>query len=310
MMRIAIVDDDPISRQILKSSLKRFGHEVIEAPDGEAAWQLIQDHSPRFIITDWLMPKMDGLELIRNIRAANLQNYTYIIIISGKEDKNDVVAGLESGADDYLVKPFDVMELRARVSIGVRILELEADLKIARDQMEAMAMHDYLTGLLSRRAIYTHLKGELDRSLRENHPLSIIMMDLDRFKDLNDQYGHLVGDQALCLVSDQILRNVRSYDWAGRWGGDEFLIVLPNTSAEEARTISERICSKISSIGIETPDHAKVYIQSSLGVITHKFGSISIDHLIHQTDNALYAAKIAGRHCVHYSESVMDEADV
>lgn len=306
-MRIAIVDDDPISRQILRSSLKHFGHEIIEASDGEIAWKLIKENTPRFIITDWLMPKMDGLELIRNIRAANLQSYTYIIIISGKEEKNDVVTGLEAGADDYLVKPFDVFELRARVSIGVRILELETDLKIARDQMEAMAMHDYLTGLLSRRAIYTHLKGEIDRSQRENHPLSLIMMDLDHFKSINDKYGHLVGDQALCLVSEQILRNVRSYDWAGRWGGDEFLIVLPNTGQQDAHAISERICSKISSIGIETPDHAKVYIQASLGVITHNEGGISIDRLIHQTDNALYSAKLAGRHCVYYAESVLDD---
>lgn len=306
-MRIAIVDDDLISRQILKTSLNRFGHEVVEAPDGEAAWELIQESNPRFIITDWLMPRMDGLELIRNIRAAGQKNYTYIIIISGKEDKNDVVTGLEAGADDYLVKPFDVFELRARVSIGVRILELETDLKIARDQMEAMAMHDYLTGLLSRRAIYTHLIGELDRSLRENRPISVIMMDLDHFKSLNDQYGHLVGDQALCMASEQVMRNVRSYDWAGRWGGDEFMIVLPNTNSQEACAISERICSKINSVGIETSENEKVQLQASLGVVTHHTGKISIDQLIHQTDNALYAAKMAGRHCVNFAESIADD---
>lgn len=308
-MRIAIVDDDLISRQILKNSLQKFGHEILEAADGEAAWKLIQQTNPRLVITDWLMPKMDGLELIRQIRTAGLQHYTYIIIVSGKEDKNDVVTGLETGADDYLVKPFDILELRARVSIGVRILELEADLKIARDQMEAMAMHDYLTGLLSRRAIYTHLKGGLDRALRESQPISVIMMDLDCFKSLNDTYGHLVGDQALCLVSEQIMRNVRSYDWAGRWGGDEFLIVLPNTDAEEARVISERLCAKIGNLGIEIPDNAKVDIQASLGVITHKVGNISIDNLIHQTDNALYAAKMAGRHCVHSAETTSDQTN-
>ncbi len=302
-MRIAIVDDDLISRQILKTSLNRFGHEVIEAPDGEEAWEMIQESNPRLIITDWLMPRMDGLELIRNIRSAPKKNYTYIIIISGKEDKNDVVTGLEAGADDYLVKPFDVLELRARVAIGVRILELETDLKIARDQMEAMAMHDYLTGLLSRRAIYTHLTSELDRALRENHPISIIMMDLDHFKSLNDQHGHLIGDQALCLASEQVMRNLRSYDWAGRWGGDEFLIVLPNTGPQDALAISDRICTKINSLGIETPDDNKIRISASLGVVTHSSGEISIDQMIHQTDNALYTAKMDGRRCVHFSES-------
>jgi diguanylate cyclase (GGDEF)-like protein len=250
---------------------------------------------------------MDGLELIRNIRSAPKKNYTYIIIISGKEDKNDVVTGLEAGADDYLVKPFDVLELRARVAIGVRILELETDLKIARDQMEAMAMHDYLTGLLSRRAIYTHLSGELDRALRETHPISVIMMDLDHFKILNDQHGHLIGDQALCLASEQVMRNLRSYDWAGRWGGDEFLIVLPNTGTQDAQAISDRICTKINSLGIETSDDNKIHISASLGVVTHSGGEISIDQLIHQTDNALYAAKMDGRRCVHYSESVSNE---
>lgn len=303
-MRIAIVDDDLISRQILKTSLNRFGHEVIEAADGEAAWEIIQESKPRFIITDWLMPRMDGLELIHNIRSASQKNYTYIIIISGKEDKNDVVTGLEAGADDYLVKPFDVLELRARVAIGVRILELETDLKIARDQMEAMAMHDYLTGLLSRRAIYTHLTGELDRALREKHPITVIMMDLDHFKSLNDQHGHLIGDQALCLASEQVMRNLRSYDWAGRWGGDEFLIVLPNTGAQDAQVISDRICTKINSLGIETPENNKIRISASLGVVTHSVGNISIDQLIHQTDNALYAAKMEGRHCLHFAESM------
>lgn len=301
-MQIAIVDDDPIARQILRSSLSRLGLEVVEFPEGGSAWEYFLANPPRFIITDWLMPNLDGLDLIRNIRSARFHGYTYAIILTGKEDKTDVVTGLSAGADDYLTKPFDISELRARVNIGLRILELEDDLNRAREQMERMAMFDYLTGLLSRRAIYSHLQGEIDRFHRQGGSLSIMMLDMDHFKALNDSYGHMVGDQALCLVAEQISQSVRPYDWAARWGGDEFLVVLPNTNREQAEAVSSRIHSRIRKLTLTVPDKEPLMLHISIGVITTNEISEGIDGLIQAVDQALYTAKNMGKDCIYLKD--------
>jgi two-component system, cell cycle response regulator len=298
-MQIAIIDDDPIARQILRSSLTRLGLDVIEFPDGGAAWEYFLANPPRFVITDWLMPNLDGLDLIRNIRSARFHGYTYAIILTGKEDKTDVVTGLSAGADDYLTKPFDISELRARVNIGLRILDLEDDLNRAREQMERMAMYDYLTGLLSRRAIYAHLQGEIDRFFREGGSMSIMMLDLDHFKALNDSYGHMVGDQALCLVAEQISQSVRPYDWAARWGGDEFLVVLPNTNMEQAEAVSNRIHSRIHKLTLTVPEKEPLQLHISIGVVSTTKVDDGIDGLIQAADEALYSAKKSGKDCIH-----------
>jgi diguanylate cyclase (GGDEF)-like protein len=297
-MQIAIVDDDPIARQILRSSLSRLGLDVIEFQDGNTAWDYFLSNSPRFVITDWSMPAMDGLDLIRNIRAARFHNYTYTVILTGKEDKSDVVVGLSAGADDYLTKPFDIAELSARVHIGLRILELEDDLIRAREQMERMAMYDYLTGLLSRRAVYSHLQGEIERFQREGGSMSIMMIDLDSFKSINDSYGHMVGDQALCLVAEQITQSVRPYDWTARWGGDEFIVVLPNTSLEQAEAISNRVLSRIRKLTITVPDKEPLQMHTSIGVVSTTEIRDGIDGLIQFADEALYSAKNRGKDCI------------
>lgn len=297
-MQIAIIDDDPIARQILRSSITRLGLEVTEFPDGSAAWDYFLTTPPRFVITDWLMPTLDGLDLIRNIRTARFHGYTYTIILTGKEDKTDVVAGLSAGADDYLTKPFDIAELRARVHIGLRILELEDDLIRAREQMERMAMYDYLTGLLSRRAVYSHLQGEMERFHREGSSISIMMLDLDHFKAINDSYGHMVGDQALCLVAEQITQSVRPYDWAARWGGDEFLVVLPKTTIEQAEGVSNRILSRIRKLTITVPDKEPLQMHTSIGVVSTTEIRHGIDGLIQAADEALYSAKNKGKDCI------------
>lgn len=294
-MRILIVDDDPVARQILRTSLVRFGHEVVEMMDGRAAWEYLQTETVRLVITDWLMPEMDGVELIRHIRSRPFSGYVYTIILTAKDDKSDIVRGLEAGADDYLTKPFNIHELHARVMIGVRILDLETNLKSAHDKMEAMAMHDTLTGLLNRRAIYAHLDAELNRRDREARQLSLALMDLDHFKSINDTCGHLVGDRVLIHIGQCIMQTVRPYDWIGRWGGDEFLLILPGADLEGAMVIAERIRLRIKSNPFVLEDGSELLLHVSMGVMTAPSGTITIEQLVANVDQALYQAKQGGR---------------
>lgn len=298
-MRILIVDDDRFLRRLLQASLTRAGHEVLEAADGQSAWEQLQHAAVRLVITDWLMPGLDGPALIRRIRAANFPGYTYIILLTAKGSKDDVVDGLEAGADDYLTKPFDPGELRARVAIGERILDLEARLSESLSQLQVLATHDGLTGLFNRRAIYEHAKAELARAEREAKPLSLILLDVDHFKGVNDQYGHLIGDQALRLVADTIARNIRPYDRVGRWGGEEFLLVLPDTGLEQAGAIAERLRLKVAAAELAQPDGTCIRLHLSLGVTSMDDGMpVTLDMLLQQADQALYCAKREGRNRV------------
>ncbi|MEP7359758.1 MAG: response regulator, partial [Anaerolineales bacterium] len=192
-MKILIVDDDPNSRRLLAVNLGWAGHQVVEADGGEAAWEQYQREPARLIITDWMMPGMNGLELIQRVREAQEQaGFTYIIILTAMSGKAQVVRGLQAGADDYLTKPYDLDELEARVKIAERILDLQAKLTASSKQMELLAMQDTLTGLLNRRAIHDRALAELNRLKRGTAaaPLSVIMLDIDYFKDINDGFGH------------------------------------------------------------------------------------------------------------------------
>ncbi|MCS6910295.1 MAG: diguanylate cyclase [Anaerolineales bacterium] len=307
-MKILIVDDDPVLRQILQTYLSRAGYEVALAEDGRVAWEMWQKEHTRLIITDWMMPVMDGPELIRRVRGASFPHYTYIIMLTAKEGKSDVIFGLEAGADDYLTKPFNTGELRARISIGERILNLETNLSQALARMEELATHDPVTGLLNRRALYTHAEAELNRAQRDRKPLSFVMLDIDHFKQVNDQHGHLLGDKALHAVATTLAQNKRPYDWAGRWGGEEFLLVLPATDSQEAALVAERLRVSIQETRVPLPNGGAISVQASLGVATSTFEpgkAYTLDLLVHQADEALLRAKREGRNrvCVFDSKS-------
>jgi two-component system cell cycle response regulator len=218
------------------------------------------------------------------------------VLLTSKNAQNSIVEGLKAGADDYLIKPFDRNELMARLAIGERILKLE-------ERLEQMATHDALTNLLNRRALYAGAQAELSRSIRENSPLSLIMLDIDHFKSVNDAYGHPAGDKALCLVAETLLQNKRDYDLVGRWGGEEFLALLPKTSMADARAIAERFRAGIESAGLRMPDGGAVKVTVSLGVSSTAFGAFDIETLIHQADKALYQAKNSGRNKVMACEA-------
>jgi len=298
-MKTLIVEDEPEFRLLLSLLLRQGEHEVIEAMDGQTAWDLLQRETIPLVLTDWVMPQMHGPELIRKIRSANFPYYTYIILLTARTAHQDVVDGLRSGADDYLVKPFDSEELRARLSIAERILGLEAKLRETLDQMRALALKDSLTGILNRRAIFETAENELERANRENTSLSILMADLDHFKLINDRFGHAAGDLALRLAVETIVKNLRPYDQVGRWGGEEFLIVLPNTETEEAFQIAERLRLTIERAEMNLGEGDALDLRMSLGVTSTSLGNnLNLDMLVKQADVALYLAKNNGRNQV------------
>jgi two-component system chemotaxis response regulator CheY len=298
-MKVLVVDDDVAYLQLLDLILRGKQHEVVEARDGETAWEIMLRDPVSFVITDWMLPEMEGIELIRRIREKNFPNYIYIILLTARHDKGDVVDGLTSGADDYLTKPFDLNELNARIDIGERILNLETRLRETMDQLYVMATRDSLTGLLNRRALYDTAKSELTRATREGNPVSMVMMDLDHFKIINDKFGHLVGDQALCQVANALNENKRNYDKVARWGGEEFVLVLPGADHEEARQVAERLRAGVNNTQLELPDGDAIQLQASFGVACScPEDNLSFDELVQRADIALYVAKKEGRNKV------------
>ena len=292
-MKILTVDDSDVQLRIVKAVVKSAGHEAVGATDGQVAWDMLQKEHYRLIITDWMMPNLNGLELIRRIRAANWASYTYIILLTSQDTKSQVVAGLNAGADDYLTKPFDPAELIARLGIAQRILDLEA-------RLADMARQDLLTGLANRRALYETLQASLSQATREASPLSLILVDLDHFKLVNDQYGHPVGDQVLQRVAETLSKNKRGYDTVGRWGGEEFLVILPNTDLDQAMIAAERLRATLAAAQLVVTDKISITLNASLGVTStqHTPSPFTIETLLKQTDAALYQAKGNGRNCV------------
>jgi two-component system chemotaxis response regulator CheY len=298
-VRILIAEDDRPSRRLLTINLSEGGHTVIETEDGLQALDVLQRERPRMVITDWMMPHMTGLDLVTRIRALD-GGYTYTILLTALADKERVLQGLAAGADDYLTKPYMPEELLARVKIGERILQLEDHLGDAREQMEYLAMHDSLTGLLNRRAIQQHVEAETVRATRTAAPMGVILMDLDLFKDVNDRFGHSVGDQALRNFSEIVQQMIRPYDWAGRWGGEEFLIVLPGVSEVDAVSVAERIRISVETAMLPLPDGSAMRFTVSMGVASASGtkGPIVPEKLVQAADEALYRAKSEGRNRV------------
>jgi diguanylate cyclase (GGDEF)-like protein len=233
--------------------------------------------------------------------------YVHMVLLTSKESKQDMVEGLGSGADDYLVKPFDVAELKARLRTGLRILQLEDRLVEAREDMRFKATHDPLTGLFNRGVILDLLAREVARSHREGSCSVVLLGDVDRFKRINDTRGHVVGDVVLKEIANRILGSVRSYDYVGRYGGEEFLVVLNNCDSSLSLSRAEQIRQAIANAPVQTP-WDPIPVTMSLGVLATKdCGLRSVEEIIHEVDTALYKAKADGRNCVRFAKPAMPQ---
>jgi len=298
-MRILIADDEAMSRRLLQKTLERVGYDVIAVEDGRrAADELCKPEGPKLALLDWVMPELDGPGVCREVRKRKEQSYVYMLLLTAKESKEDVVAGLESGADDYLTKPFDPEELKARLRTGIRILDLEDRLIEARENMRFQATHDALTSLWNRGVILELLERELTRSHREGKSTALLLADLDHFKQVNDTYGHLAGDEVLKETARRLLSSVRSYDFVGRYGGEEFLVVLNNCDPAFSLTRAEEIRKAIARQPVPTSGGAIPATMSIGLLISQEWGYRPMEELLHEADSALYAAKGAGRNCV------------
>jgi diguanylate cyclase (GGDEF)-like protein len=304
--RVLVAEDDAMFRRILQSWLENWGYRVTVAEDGAKAWdKLQQELRPQILILDWMMPEINGLELCRKVREQKQIPYQYILLATAKDAKQDLVRGLEAGADDYLTKPFDRSELRARLRACNRILTLQDDQMRAHEQMRFQATHDPLTGVWNRGAILETLRRELERSARSNAATGLLMLDIDHFKKINDTLGHLTGDAALREVTQRILKSVRSYDSVGRYGGEEFLIVLPGCGRDELDHGAERIRSAVDS-GPMFLNGSTLSITVSLGAAVTTGGTISDMQMIAAVDSALYRAKEIGRNRTVRSDLVFN----
>lgn len=312
-MKILVVDDDRLSRRILEMDLKKKGHDVISAENGEIALNLLKsDMEISLVITDWNMPVMDGLELCRKSRELIRKRYLPMILLTSRGEKEDLIAGLNAGADAFLSKPLNSPELQAHLKVVGRNLDLEKklsdqieeiklahiELQKANVKIEDIARHDGLTGLFNRRYVMERLEAEMIRSRLQGTPLGVIIIDIDHFKKVNDQFGHLMGDKVLRETSQVMQSNARPDDILGRYGGEEFLGVFPNTVMEGLLVIADRIRLSVQNNPIQLDTEESLNIKVSIGMACFKADRDTSTTLLSRADEALYEAKKNGRNQV------------
>ncbi|MDF2182461.1 diguanylate cyclase [Neptuniibacter sp. CAU 1671] len=297
-MKLLIADDDATSRTILMMLAREWGFEPVLAEDGLAAWDAMQtDAPPTLLLLDWEMPGLNGVELCARIRSQFRDNPPYIILLTSRNRVEDVVAGLDQGANDYIAKPFENAELHARIRVGRRLLQMQEDLKIANANLAYRADHDDLTGLYNRRAIYEGIPVEQARAARQGEAFCIALCDVDFFKKVNDTYGHSAGDQVLKEVANRLCDTLRPYDLIGRYGGEEFMIVL-STSRSQICNLFERLRNQVASIPFQLENtQINVTLSTGICIVDPEQSALTVDQLVSLADEALYKAKADGRNC-------------
>lgn len=296
MMKILVAEDEPVSRRLLCSFLEKEGYEVVAAGSGRDAWDILQrSNPPRLALLDWMMPEVDGLEICKRLRASVERPYTFILLLTSRDSKVDLIRGFEAGVDDYLTEPIDFEELNARMRAGVRILKLEDQLVAAREEMQFEATHDTLTTIWNRAGVLDIFRRELARSRREGNSIALLLGDLDHFKTVNDTHGHRTGDQVLQEAARRLVGSVRSYDIVGRLGGEEFLILLLGCDPQRTFDRAEHIRSAVAK-GPFACSGVNILLTISLGALaTSDWPSAGVEELLRAVDVALYRAKERGR---------------
>ena len=300
-MRVLIADDHRDSAASLALLLWTWGFEPTTVHEGLTALNLLREkNAPTLALLDWVMPGVAGVDICRELRKETSRPYTYVIMVTGQGGKDQMLDGLKAGADDYLVKPVDTHELCARVSTGKRILELQAKLLDTQCLLREQASRDSLTGIWNRRFILETVERELTRSRREAEPVAMIMADIDHFKQINDTYGHLGGDSVLHQIAQRLIAVLRPYDAVGRYGGEEFLVVLPRCGQREAFVLAERLRQCIDAEPVEFANKT-IHVTLSLGIAVWD-GEMTAQELLQISDTAMYQAKRAGRNCAFGAE--------
>ncbi len=304
--KILVVDDIPVNIQLMQKYLSPVGYDILFARNGEEALTEVQNGNPDLVLLDVMMPKMDGFETCRILKSNDKTKYIPIIMVTALNEIEDKVKGIEAGADDFITKPFNKLELLARTKSLLRIKRLHdqlqekvIQLEQAKERLRELAIKDGLTGLYNHRYFKRFLTQEIMRAHRHKSQVSLIMMDIDHFKNYNDTYGHLAGDEVLRNVAKLMTENIRSIDVAARYGGEEFVIVLPQTNKNAAKIVAEKLRVLVGIQKFQNEDtqpNGKITI--SMGVATFPENAADIEELIHQADQRLYHAKSLGRNCV------------
>jgi two-component system cell cycle response regulator len=295
---VLVVDDSPVARKLVECSLPKSEYAILLAKTGQEAIEKFAEHRPGLIITDWLMPDFSGIELCERIRREFRNHFTYIIVLTGVQEKTAVVRGLKAGADEYLTKPFDPDELLARAGVGRRIIQMHREIEEKNRLLEQLALTDQLTDLPNRRAVEEWAKRQISAAARHEFPFWVIMTDLDKFKTINDTWGHDAGDAVLKKFAEILKANTRSSDICGRIGGDEFLMIITHSQPEGIQLAIERMRAQVEAQRFVF-NGQEVSLTASFGVASFRRGQVpDLERLIVQADVALYSAKRRGRNCV------------
>jgi len=296
-MQALVVDDSAVYRKLIGDQLRSWGFGVTLAECGSEAWGILQQpNAPKLVLLDWVLPDLDGIELCRRIRQAGSSGpYVYVILLTSKEGHQNMLDAMQAGADDYLAKPFDELELKARLLVGKRILDLQEELVSARESMRHAATHDSLTGLMNRGEIVAMLQRELERSRRDRKPVGVILGDVDHFKSVNDTLGHLFGDEALREIARRLRAQLRVYDGVGRYGGEEFLMVLPSCDLPNTLLRANELRECIAHTPVVCYGEEKLVTMSMGVTVSNVDEKNELEALLNQADAGLYAAKEKGR---------------
>ncbi len=297
-MKVLVADDSPTARFALRKNLTAWGYDVVEASEGKKAWNLLnEDSPPRIAVLDWMMPGLDGVEICRKLRERKNGPFVYTILLTSKSEQEDLVYGLENGAHNFQSKPYSPIELRSHVNVGKRLVESDDKIKEYAEEMERLATTDSLTGIFNRRHFLECGEKELARSKRYGRPMSVLLIDVDHFKIINDTFGHAAGDKTLRIITRTCIDTLRENDLFGRLGGEEFAVVLPENDEPCAVDAAERLRKTMEELKVAFEDKI-IRFTISIGVASSELSDKTIEVILKRADDALYKAKKCGRNRV------------